>query len=62
MSTSSSGAVIGQEASIFYLSIDYTGIILSSIISITDLSATLCLFMVFTGSCMTKFDLPANYH
>jgi hypothetical protein len=37
-------------------------IILTSIISLTDLSATLCLFMVFTGSCMTGFDLSANYH
>jgi hypothetical protein len=37
-------------------------IILASIISFTDLSAALCLFMVFTGSCMTGFDLPANYH
>jgi hypothetical protein len=38
------------------------GIILTSIISLIDLSATLLLFMVFTGSCMTGFDLPANYH
>jgi hypothetical protein len=38
------------------------GIILASIISITDLSAALCLLMVFTGSCMTGFDLSANYH
>jgi hypothetical protein len=38
------------------------GITLASIISLTDLSATLCLFMVFTWSCMTGFDLPANYH
>jgi hypothetical protein len=38
------------------------GIILASIISFTDLSAALCLFMVFTGSCMAGFDLPANYH
>jgi hypothetical protein len=38
------------------------GIILTSIISLTDLSAALCLFMVFTESCMTGFDLPANYH
>jgi hypothetical protein len=37
-------------------------IILTSIISLTDLSAALCLFMVFTGSCMTGFDLPVNYH
>jgi hypothetical protein len=38
------------------------GVILTSIISLTDLSAALCLFMVFIGSCMTRFDLPANYH
>jgi hypothetical protein len=38
------------------------GIILTSIISLTDLSAALRLFMVFTGSFMTGFDLPANYH
>jgi hypothetical protein len=37
-------------------------IILTSIISLIDLSAALCLFMVFTGSCMTGFDLTANYH
>jgi hypothetical protein len=37
-------------------------IILTSIISLTDLSATLYLFMVFTGNCMTGFDLPINYH
>jgi hypothetical protein len=37
-------------------------IILTSIISLTDLSAALCLFMVFIGSWMTRFDLPANYH
>jgi hypothetical protein len=46
-----------------YLLSVYTlhGIILASIISLTDLSAALCLFMVFTGSCMTRFDLPTNY-
>jgi hypothetical protein len=38
------------------------GIILTSIISLTDLSATLCLFMVFTGSCMIGFNLQTNYH
>jgi hypothetical protein len=38
------------------------GIILANIISLIDLSAALCLFMVFTGSCVTGFDLPANYH
>jgi hypothetical protein len=37
-------------------------IILASIISLTDLSAALYLFVVFTGSCMTEFNLPANYH
>jgi hypothetical protein len=38
------------------------GIILASIMSLTDISATLCLFMVFTRSCMTGFNLLANYH
>jgi hypothetical protein len=38
------------------------GLILTSIISLTYVSDALCLFMVFTGSCMTGFDLPANYH
>jgi hypothetical protein len=38
------------------------GIILTNIVSLTDLSAAMCLFMVFTGSCMTGFDLPVNYH
>jgi hypothetical protein len=38
------------------------GIILASIISLTDLSAALCLCMVFTESCITGFDSPANYH
>jgi hypothetical protein len=37
-------------------------IILASIISLMDLCTTLCLFIVFTESCMTGFDLPANYH
>jgi hypothetical protein len=37
-------------------------IVLVSIISLTKLSVSLCLFMVFTGKCMTRFDLPANYH
>jgi hypothetical protein len=37
-------------------------IILSSIISLADLSASLCLCLVFAGRCMTGFDLPANYH
>jgi hypothetical protein len=38
------------------------GIILTSIISLTDLLAALCVFMVFTGSCMTGFNLPGNCH
>jgi hypothetical protein len=33
-----------------------------SIISLTELSVALRLFMVFTGKCMTGFDLLANYH
>jgi hypothetical protein len=37
-------------------------VILTSIINLTDLSTALCLFIVFTGSCMTRFDLPAIYH
>jgi hypothetical protein len=37
-------------------------IILVSIISLADLSASLCLCLVFIGRCMTGFDLPANYH
>jgi hypothetical protein len=37
-------------------------IILTSIISIIDLSIALCFFMVFIGSCMTGFDLSTNYH
>jgi hypothetical protein len=38
------------------------GLILTSIISLTDLSTAMCLFMAFTGSCMTGFDLPPNNH
>jgi hypothetical protein len=38
------------------------GIILTSIIILTDLSDDLCLFMVFIGTCMNGFDLPASYH
>jgi hypothetical protein len=38
------------------------GIILTYIISLIDLSAALCLFMVFIGSCMIRLYLPANYH
>jgi hypothetical protein len=37
-------------------------IILTSIISLTDLSNALCLFVVFAGSCMTEFNLSTNYH
>jgi hypothetical protein len=36
--------------------------VLASIISLIELSIALCLFMVFTGKCMTMFDLPVNYH
>jgi hypothetical protein len=36
------------------------GIILTSIINLTDSSAALCLFTVFTGSATTGFDLLAN--
>jgi hypothetical protein len=37
-------------------------IILASIISLANLSASLCLCLVFIGRCMTGFDLLANYH
>jgi hypothetical protein len=37
-------------------------IILVSFISLADLSASLCLCLVFKGRCMTRFDLPAKYH
>jgi hypothetical protein len=37
-------------------------IILASTISLTDLSASLCLCLVSTWRCMTVFDQPANYH
>jgi hypothetical protein len=37
-------------------------LILASIISLVDLSATMCLCLVFAGRCMTGFELPANYH
>jgi hypothetical protein len=37
-------------------------IILTCIISLIDLSTSMCLFMVFKGSCETRFDLAANYH
>jgi hypothetical protein len=38
------------------------GVILTSIIGLTNLSVVQCLFMVFTGSCMTGFNLSTNYH
>jgi hypothetical protein len=38
------------------------GVILTSIIVLIDLSAAMCLFIVFTGSCMTGFNSSANYH
>jgi hypothetical protein len=37
-------------------------IILVCIISLPDLSASLCLCLVFIRRCMTRFDRPANYH
>ena len=37
-------------------------IALVNIINLTELSFALCLLMVFTGKCMTGFNLPANYH
>jgi hypothetical protein len=37
-------------------------VILTSIISLTNLFVAMCLFMVFVGSSMTGFDLPANYY
>jgi hypothetical protein len=33
-----------------------------SIISLADLPTFMCLCLVFTGRCMTGFDLSANYH
>jgi hypothetical protein len=50
-SISISGAVVEKEANIFYLSI-----------SVIDLSASLCLCLVFVGRCMIGFDLLVNYH
>jgi hypothetical protein len=38
------------------------GVILTSVISLIDFFAALCLFMVFIGSCMTGFNLLTNYH
>jgi hypothetical protein len=35
---------------------------LESIISLVDLFASLCSYLVFAGWCMTGFDLLANYH
>jgi hypothetical protein len=37
-------------------------VVLESIISLVELSVALCLFLVFIGKCMARFDLPANYH
>jgi hypothetical protein len=37
-------------------------IILASIISFVDLSASLCLCLVFIGRCITGFDLLVNYN
>jgi hypothetical protein len=37
-------------------------IALVNIINLTELSFALCLLMVLTGKCMTKFNLMANYH
>jgi hypothetical protein len=37
-------------------------IVLSSIVSLTELSVALCLFIVFTVKCINVFDLQANYH
>jgi hypothetical protein len=52
-----------REGSQYLLSIyRLHGVILTSIISLKDLSAYLCLFMVFIGSCMTGFDLLVYYH
>jgi hypothetical protein len=60
-STSISGAIAGEEANLLSV-YRLHGIILTSIISLMHLSAALCLFMVFTRSCMTGFDLLGNYH
>jgi hypothetical protein len=62
MSTSISGVIAGEETSIFLSIYRLHGIILATIISLIDLSAALCLFIVFTGSCRIRFDLPANCH
>jgi hypothetical protein len=37
-------------------------IILASINSLADLSASLCLCLVMVGRCMTRLKLLANYH
>jgi hypothetical protein len=36
--------------------------VLVSIISLIELSFALCLLMIFTRKCMTRFNLPINYH
>jgi hypothetical protein len=52
-----------QERSLYLLSIyRLHKIILASIISLADLSASLCLCLVFAGRYMIGFDLSANYH
>jgi hypothetical protein len=61
MSTRIYGAVVEEEANILYV-YKLHRIVLASNICLTKLSVALCLFMVFTGKCMTRFDLPANYH
>jgi hypothetical protein len=38
------------------------GIILASIISLTDLSAALCLFEVVTGKCFVGPESPTTHH
>jgi hypothetical protein len=37
-------------------------VILASIISLSDLSASMCLCLVLVGGCRNRFDLLANYH
>jgi hypothetical protein len=62
MSTSIFGAIAGGGRQ--YLSSVYRlhRIILASIISLANLSASVCFCLVFAGRCMTGFDLLANYH
>jgi hypothetical protein len=52
-----------RERSLYSLSIyRLHRTVLASIISYAELFVALCLFMVYTGKCMTRFDLQANYH